>query len=61
MYMFFIRDSILDHTLDSDKKYDYVISGLPLNAFQSGFVSEVFKKFVEITDEKEKFLILNTL
>lgn len=46
--------SILDHQVEPEKKYDYVISGLPLNAFQSDFVEAVFKKFTEIVRENGK-------
>lgn len=38
--------SILDYKAD---KYDVVVSGLPLNAFQSEFVDHVLKKYVELT------------
>lgn len=30
------------------EKYDYIVSGLPLNAFQADFVQRVFDKFVSI-------------
>jgi phospholipid N-methyltransferase len=41
--------SILDHTPPEGKKYDYVVSGLPLNAFEADFVEQVFTKFTTIT------------
>ena len=43
--------SILDHTVREDKRYDFVISGLPLNSFPVETVQQVFKKFEELTAE----------
>lgn len=50
------QGSILDHTLKETcgRKYDYVISGLPLNSFKSDFVQRVFAKFVELVKEGGK-------
>lgn len=36
--------SILDFQVE-EKKYDFIISGLPLNHFECGFVEKVLKKF----------------
>ncbi len=38
--------SILDH---EKTKYDYIISGLPLNTFESAMVDKVFQKFEELS------------
>lgn len=46
--------SILEYKDEQDRKYDFVISGLPLNAFTSDFVENVFNKFKEITKNDGK-------
>lgn len=46
--------SITDHEIDAKQKYDYVVSGLPLNAFRSEFVNEVFQKIKHITKPNAK-------
>jgi len=48
------QGDILEHELQNGQKYDFVISGLPLNAFQWEFVSSVFTKFTELTKEGGK-------
>ncbi|MBA2727879.1 MAG: methyltransferase domain-containing protein [Parachlamydiaceae bacterium] len=44
-----IHRSILDHNVRSDQKYDYIVSGLPLNAFRLDFVKNVFLKINSLT------------
>jgi len=46
--------SITDHSVESDKKYDFIISGLPLNSFDAPFVKQVFEKFIEISKDEGK-------
>lgn len=46
--------SILDFQVDGDRKYDFIVSGLPLNAFDSEFVDEVFIKFEEVATTNTK-------
>lgn len=46
--------SILDHTPPKGAKYDFVVSGLPLNAFKASFVKSVLDKFVEMTHNESK-------
>lgn len=40
------NQSITDHTVT--EKYDYIISGLPLNAFETSLVNEILVKFANI-------------
>lgn len=44
-----IEGSITD--FKPDVKFDHIVSGLPLNAFKSGFVTDVFNKFKEVSKE----------
>ena len=37
--------SILDHSVPENRKYDHVVSGLPLNSFPAPMVSEIFEKY----------------
>ena len=37
--------SILDYTVPKNKRYDHIVSGLPLNAFSAKMVEEVFEKY----------------
>lgn len=46
--------SILDHTDPSAREYDYVVSGLPLNAFEPKLVSDIFAKFTALTKKNGK-------
>ncbi len=44
------HQSILDYST-AERKYDYVFSGLPLNAFPASTVQKIFTKFQELTAE----------
>lgn len=46
--------SILDYQVEGDRKYDFIVSGLPLNAFNSEFVGNVFMKFEEVAKANTK-------
>jgi phosphatidylethanolamine/phosphatidyl-N-methylethanolamine N-methyltransferase len=46
--------SILDYQLSGNRKYDFIVSGLPLNAFSNEFVDDVFKKFEEVATQNTK-------
>ncbi|MBS0634283.1 MAG: methyltransferase domain-containing protein [Verrucomicrobia bacterium] len=50
--VFVHHESILDHK--ATEKYDFVVSGLPLNGFKADFVEKVFDKFTELTKPKSK-------
>lgn len=43
------QKSILDHEVQRDRKYNYVVSGLPLNSFSVEMVRKIFEKFEELT------------
>jgi phosphatidylethanolamine/phosphatidyl-N-methylethanolamine N-methyltransferase len=40
--------------MSKDKKYEFLVSGLPFNAFQKGFVEKVLNKYEAITTEGAK-------
>ena len=44
-----LQKSILDHEVQRDRKYNYVVSGLPLNSFPVEMVQRIFKKFEDLT------------
>jgi phospholipid N-methyltransferase len=46
--------SILDHMVTDDKRYNFVISGLPLNGFSVVTVQKIFEKFEELTADGGK-------
>lgn len=46
-----IHMSILDYKVDPCKRYDFVISGLPLNSFSVSDVRKIFLKFKDLTAE----------
>lgn len=46
--------SIIDYELQNNEKYDFIISGLPFNAFQPEFVLNVFNKYEEMTKKNGK-------
>lgn len=45
---------IATYNAPEGKKYDFVVSGLPLNGFRASFVQTVFNKFSSITKAKGK-------
>ncbi len=40
-----------DFKMPPDKKYNFVVSGLPFNAFEKPFVEQVLNKYVNLTEE----------
>lgn len=46
--------SIAEHTTENGFKYDFIISGLPLNAFPYPLVEQIFLKFIELGHEKTR-------
>ena len=46
--------SILDHNVSDGNRYNFVVSGLPLNSFPVETVGQIFKKFEELTAENGK-------
>jgi phosphatidylethanolamine/phosphatidyl-N-methylethanolamine N-methyltransferase len=40
--------SILDHTVEANNKYNFIVSGLPLNSFPAEMVGRVFRKTEEL-------------
>lgn len=47
-----IQGDIIQH--DPKDKYDFIISGLPLNSFKADFVNDVFAKFTSIIKDNGK-------
>jgi phospholipid N-methyltransferase len=43
--------SILDYTVKKEERYDFVVSGLPLNSFPVCSVADIFDKFKGLTAE----------
>ena len=43
--------SILDYTVPEERKYDHVVSGLPLNSFPAPMVTEIFEKYRKLPKE----------
>ena len=43
--------SILDYRVPPEKKYDHIVSGLPLNSFPARMVEQIFTKFKELSRE----------
>lgn len=48
------QTDIAEHTVPRGEKYDYVVSGLPLNGFQASFVLKVFTLLGNITKPQGK-------
>jgi len=46
--------SILDHQLLDEKKYDFIVSGLPLHAFELSFVESIFQQFHDLAKKGAK-------
>lgn len=43
------HQSILDYGVDATKKYDHIVSGLPLNSFPTEMVQKIFEKYKELS------------
>jgi phospholipid N-methyltransferase len=43
--------SILDYEVSENKRYDHVVSGLPLNSFPAPMVARIFQKYKELPRE----------
>lgn len=49
----FFNRSIIDHAKEG-LQYDFVVSGLPLNAFSASFVEQIFSTFSKLTRPNSK-------